>query len=530
MNRNVVHLRSRRSVLVVAISGLVAAIACTDGPSQVEFIDLVAENRFEVDGERLKPGETFAVDETWVAVEVDAGRSITADIKLQSKPVLDFAGTLVCSNGSTTDEALEILVGVKGGGGWNLNRSYAVAETGAWWSHSLDLGKLGRRRVEVEFEARAPRECRLLLRKATIRQIAPGRPRTIESPPQVLLVSVDTLRKDAIGAFGGSVETPHLDRFASESQLWTRHYAAATWTKPSHASMLTGYHVDTHRAIHLHQAMDPAIPTLAERFQSGGLTTAALVYDCGWLSRKWGFGKGFDDYRLTQWRAGRQATAAAQWVVRHRDEPFFYFVHTFEPHSDSKVLPYEAPGVNRRTIAEQFGVRNFGRRQGRRASQFLVALDRGEIPRQTGDVEILRATYAKGVRYLDESLGVLFDALRESGVWDQLLVVVTSDHGEQFDEHGGFEHGSLYEEIVAEFRAGGNGQRCAQLVGRSRADAPRTRWSADDRSGGLPSRNEVELPTGVCRHDRKGGHFRLFQGELRRFGSAPSLRPRVGSR
>jgi hypothetical protein len=450
MNYFAACLRSVRCVLVVvAATGFLAAVGCTEGPSHVEFIDLVGENRFQADGDRLKAGETFAADETWVAVEVDAGRPIVADVKLESNVILDFAGSFVCSDGSAADVPLELLVEVRGSAVPDLKRSYAVEGSGTWWNHRLDLGGLGRRRIELVFEARAPRDCRMLLRKATIRQTAAGQPRTTESPPQILLVSVDTLRKDAIGVFGGSVETPSLDGFAAESQRWTRHYAAATWTKPSHASMLTGYHVDTHRAIHLHQAMDPAIPTLAERFQSGGLLTAALVYDCGWLSRKWGFGKGFDDYRLTQGRAGRQATAAAEWVIRHRDQPFFYFLHTFEPHSDSRVLPYEAPGVNRRSIAEEFGVQNFGRRQGRSASQFLVALDRGEIPRQPGDVEILRATYAAGVRYLDESLGVMFDALKESGVWDQLLIVVTSDHGEEFDEHGGFEHGSLYEEIIA---------------------------------------------------------------------------------
>jgi membrane-anchored protein YejM (alkaline phosphatase superfamily) len=79
----------------------------------------------------------------------------------------------------------------------------------------------------------------------------------------------------------------------------------------------------------------------------------------------------------------------------------------------------------------------------------MIALDRGEIPRQPRDAEIMRSTYEAGVRYLDDALGVLFEALEVSGVWDQLLVVVTSDHGEEFDEHGGFGHGSLHEEIIA---------------------------------------------------------------------------------
>jgi arylsulfatase A-like enzyme len=431
------------------VAGIFCVAACKDESSQVEIIDLVAENRFDISGERLKAKEVFAADETWFAVELEPGPQMTADVELLSKPVLDLAGVVICGDAVTVGKPMELLIQVTDESDIGLSVDQPLENVAEWWSRNVDLASVGGKRVELGLEARVPVGCRLLVREATIRQNRARRVEPIESPPQILLISVDTLRKDALGVYGGTVETPHLEQLAAESQVWTRHYAAATWTKPSHASMLTGYHVDTHRAIHLQQAMDPSIPTLAGRFRAGGIATAALVYDCGWLSRKWGFGKGFDDYRLTQWRAGRQAVAAADWVLRHREEPFFFFVHTFEPHSDSKVLPYEAPGVSRRTIAEEFGVNDFGRRHGRRASQFLIALDRGKIPRQPGDVEILRATYDAGVRYLDQSLGVLFDALKKSGVWDQLLIVVTSDHGEEFDEHGGFDHGSLYEEIIA---------------------------------------------------------------------------------
>jgi arylsulfatase A-like enzyme len=271
------------------------------------------------------------------------------------------------------------------------------------------------------------------------------------------LISVDTLRWDAVGAFGGSVATPHLDRFAAEAEIWTRHYAAASWTKPSHASMLTGFHPDTHRAVQLNDAIDPAIPTLAERFRVAGITTSALVFDCAWLSPRWGFGKGFDSYQVTRWRAGRQTRRVSEWVLAHRDEPFFFFFHTFEPHSDFKLLPYEAPGLNQMAIAESFGVSDFGCRKGRCASRLLNArcasrllnaLYRDEVPREPLDTEILRHSYDAGVRYLDASLGTLFDSLRSSGLWNQMLVVVTSDHGEEFAEHGGFGHHTLYEEIL----------------------------------------------------------------------------------
>ncbi len=104
--------------------------------------------------------------------------------------------------------------------------------------------------------------------------------------------------------------------------------------------------------------------------------------------------------------------------------------------------------MNRRTIAERFGVSGFGCRRGRCASQLVNALYRGEVPREPLDAEILRHTYDAGVRYLDASLGTLFDSLRSSGLWDRMLVVVTSDHGEEFAEHAGFGHNTLYEEIV----------------------------------------------------------------------------------
>jgi arylsulfatase A-like enzyme len=269
-----------------------------------------------------------------------------------------------------------------------------------------------------------------------------------EPPKQVLLISVDTLRYDAIRAFGGTEDTPNLDRFVAESESFSRHYAAASWTKPSHASLLTGFYPDTHRAISLEQAMDPAIPTLAEKFRDAGLETAALVFDCTWLSPRWGFSKGFDSYQVTRWRAGRQARMTANWVLDHRDDGFFFFLHTFEPHSDFKLLPYEAPGLTREVIAEQFGVLGFGCRSGSCASQFVNGLHHREVPIEPGDPEILRHSYDEGVRFVDRSLGELFEALRSEGVWDQMLVVVTSDHGEAFGERGEFGHNSLHEEIV----------------------------------------------------------------------------------
>ena len=135
-------------------------------------------------------------------------------------------------------------------------------------------------------------------------------------------------------------------------------------------------------------------------------------------------------------------------MFSHHQEPFFFFLHTFEPHSDFKVLPYEAPGLNRTVLADRFGVQGFGCREGLCSSKFLNGLNRGEFAVEPRDAEILRSTYDAGVEYIDGALGEFFENLRASGLWDGLLVIVTADHGEEFGEHGGFSHDSLYDEVL----------------------------------------------------------------------------------
>ena len=429
-------------------AALVVTAACDRPGVEVRFVDLVTDQKLTVDGRQLRPQEIVAVDETWVSVTLAAGSEVRADIELYDEPTLTLSGSLEC--GETADGpmvgALEGAVRASRGREIGLEIAFDAAD--GWWRQVVDLEGLANTRPKLALRAEIPSGCVVRVREATIRHL-----RRIPEPKsgpktQVLLISVDTLRHDGVGSFGGAFATPHLDQLAAESEIWTAAYAVASWTKPSHASLLTGFYPDTHRAILVEQGMDAAVPTLAERFRSAGFATSALVFDCTWLSPRWGFGKGFDSYRVTPWRAGRQARAATHWVLDHRDRDFFFFLHTFEPHSDFAVLPYEAPGISRRTIADQFGVTGFGCRQGVCAANFVNALDRGEVPERPEDKKILRSTYDSGVSYLDDSLGALFEILRGSGVWDDLMVVVTSDHGEEFSDHGGFGHHTLYDEIL----------------------------------------------------------------------------------
>lgn len=444
--KRLLSLSLNRLALTLAVLG---AAACGSESVVVESVDLVAGGMLEVDGKRLVAHESFCADETWVAVPVMPGVHVTADINLHREPVLELAGAVTCRDSDLALEDGNLYVEVGLENSTQLLHTIPVQPSLGWWQQRVDLIALAGKSVTLGFEARLPEGCALLLREATVHQLVRSKEKAKKPLMQVLLVSVDTLRNDTAGSvFGGDLETPYLDQLAAEAEVWTAHYAAANWTKPSHASMLTGFDPATHRAQLHDQAMDPAIPTLADRFRVAGFSTSAQVFDCGWLSPRWGFAKGFDSYQVNRWRSGRQARSAANWVLEHRDEPFFFFLHTFEPHSDLYVLPYEAPGVNQRTIAAKFGVNGFGCRQDLCSSEFLQGLVGGEVPLEPEDVEILRDTYGAGVRYLDESLGSLFDALRRSGVWDQLLVVVTSDHGEEFFEHGSLSHTTLYDEVV----------------------------------------------------------------------------------
>jgi arylsulfatase A-like enzyme len=201
-----------------------------------------------------------------------------------------------------------------------------------------------------------------------------------------------------------------------------------------------------HGALDRRSPIAPSLTTLAERLQGAGWATGAVVYDCGWLTPKHGFARGFDDYRVRRWRTGKLARSAVNWVTRHRDEPFFFFLHTFEVHSDPKVLPYEAPGVSCRTIAANAGIDDPCCRGDLCGDRLLGAMSRGEEEVGSQDPALYRSMYDDSVRYLDRELGALFEDLRASGLWDGLTMVVTSDHGEEFHEHRGFGHLTVHDE------------------------------------------------------------------------------------
>ncbi len=265
-----------------------------------------------------------------------------------------------------------------------------------------------------------------------------------DAPPgrirNVLLISIDTCRADRLGSYGaqGGV-TPNLDRLATEGTLFENVTSPAPITLPAHASMLTGTVPPFHGVRdNLAYRLGESNVTLAERLKAGGFVTGAVV-GAFVLDSRFGLDQGFDSYddRISDGLAGTTTSgrrgedvsrSAIAWLEEHQRDPFFLFLHYFDPH-----LTYDPPEPFR--------------------SRFADDLYSGEIA------------------YTDHSIGQVMEALRDMNLEDSTLIIVTSDHGEMLGEHEEATHSYFIYRSAARvpliFRLPGGvpGQRISERVG-----------------------------------------------------------------
>jgi len=281
----------------------------------------------------------------------------------------------------------------------------------------------------------------------------------------VLLVSIDTLRPDFLGCYGraGGV-SPAIDRVAQAGVVFEDVTSASPWTLPSHASMLTGMYPSTH-GVRNHEFKLEA-ESLATWLGKAGYQTMALVNTHNVGHPEFGLMRGFDPL-TTHWeiemdlvgdkvlpgiknRAPRMVKRALRWLKdRDPSRPFFLFFHSYDVHTDftpdekwveEYVEPYEAREVGGVRVLdgvtdELVKVRN--------------RMIRGDLDLTDADVRHLEQLYEAELRTFDEEIRVLFDYLDESGLSETTLVAITSDHGEEYNEHGGILHGRThYQELI----------------------------------------------------------------------------------
>jgi arylsulfatase len=261
-------------------------------------------------------------------------------------------------------------------------------------------------------------------------------------PPNLLLVVVDTLRADRLGSYGAQRNTsPALDRLAESSVRFARAYSTAPWTKPAVASIFTGLAPSAHRANRVKTSLPDAATTLAELLQQEGYRTAGVVSHQV-LSAENGFAQGFERYFDDEALGHRHVstdgvtTRALELLseLSANSEPFFLFVHYFDPHYDYIRHPEFG-----------FAAPRAGRLDG---TQSLVSLRK--LPDLGADeLSLLRDLYDEEIRFTDAGIGRLLDRLSESGAGGRTIVVATADHGEAFLEHGWLGHTrSLYDVLL----------------------------------------------------------------------------------
>jgi arylsulfatase A-like enzyme len=253
-------------------------------------------------------------------------------------------------------------------------------------------------------------------------------PTPLPPPTNVVLVSLDTLRARSVGAYGyGRDTSPFFDAIAATGAVFENALAPSVTTGPSHMSLFTGLYPPGHgMQLGLEPIRPDALP-LAETLAGEGFQTAAITEN-GYLVRERGFGRGFQRYvenRGDEKHAPGQApltfSQARRWIERSARPPFFLFVHTYEVHS-----PF-APREEYATLFEGDGAPG------------------PENPVLRGR----RDDYDREIRSVDDELRALFDSIRATGLMESTWVVLLSDHGEEFGEHGRYQHGgSVYEESL----------------------------------------------------------------------------------
>ena len=291
--------------------------------------------------------------------------------------------------------------------------------------------------------------------------LSPDRPadEALLERPNMLLIMIDTLRADHVGTYGFPEPiSPNMDALAEESVLFEKAYASASWTRASTASLFTAMSPSAHSCDVKVAMLPDDVTTIAEVLKGQGYVTAGLPNNIH-VTRSFNFQQGFDwfDYQAPDYIAGATESSsqlsmynvvrklrdklvggkkrvedyyqpadfvfgnAQKFISANKDKRWFTFVHLMEPHDPYFERPFTGEGIGR-----------------------------AEMPNPPPELEgEMRKAYQQEITWMDNEIGKFLDWIKAEGLYDDTVVVVTADHGEEFLEHGGWWHGTtLYEEQI----------------------------------------------------------------------------------
>ena len=282
----------------------------------------------------------------------------------------------------------------------------------------------------------------------------------------VILISCDSLRADHLSCYGYSRPTsPHLDEWARETVLFENAICQEAWTPTSHMTMLTGLYPKNHKLTSMTNLAE-TVPTLADVLSGLGYRAAGFTGHYSWLAPKRGFEQGFDLYSTPAiFRSISETLSLLQlWMNNESSSRLFLFVHNYDIHfrgkgeGDALHRPYEPSNPAFNVFSGEYHrkpgdgiLSNDGTPMNPPAtddSVLFTDIATGGAVLSEDTRQFVMACYDDCIQYVDSDIHTFFDALKRAGIYDRALIIVTADHGEEFHEHGSYNHLQAYEECV----------------------------------------------------------------------------------
>ena len=330
--------------------------------------------------------------------------------------------------------------------------------TDRWFEEVVEMGSISPGAAVLQLETTCQAELpagRSLAAFADIRILSREAP---SDPPNIILIVLDTLRADRLSCYGHTRETsPFLDRWAEESAVvFENAVAQAPWTLPSHVSLFSGLDALRH-GVNSNRPAPRGLSMMAERLQAAGYSTSAITGG-GFLGPSFGLDQGFDTFRY--WPELSQSgemedgsRRALSWFERRRNQRFFLFFHTYQVHGPHRrhepFFSDFARESNRGFPDVRFISRHHGQRMLQFPGDYYVAIDRATGRENTDlshdELAVLRTMYDSAIAAADAHLRELFQQLDLLGLRNDIMIVVTSDHGEALGEDGRAGHHYLDE-------------------------------------------------------------------------------------
>lgn len=447
-------MRSRLLVLLALVAG------CSDpvAPPPVERAEVAApasRSDARADMLRERAGDRRILSDARDAWTIPVGGEATIELGPYAAPDFASAAGLVVLPDGPRAGVVKLEFRVEGPASFTWKMELDLAAPDALWTTTRASVPAPSGFARVEFSARwvgtPPPGAEKVRAAFELPRGARGIGAPREGSPNVLIVTVDTLRSDRLGCYGyGRPTSPRIDALAARGTRFANAYSSAPWTLPSYGSLFTGLLPGEHRAgvvterdaLFGTDADAPAkvttevlradLPTLAEHFEAAGYGTA-MFHNNPYLSRATGLERGFQRYVMYGSNARNGVDVALSWIEDHGRAPWFGVVHLMDPH-----FPYAPPAP----FDQQFAGRDVETIP--EWPPNLAALRAG---RPSDEVAQLSSDLYDGeIAFTDQQIGRLLDALGERGQLANTIVVLHSDHGEEFWEHGSCDHGHAQNE------------------------------------------------------------------------------------